>query len=91
MVSAGYSGMVDLGGGPLSSTDNTLVAVFDASGNLKMDKTVTVTAPGILRANVGTCGMAIATNSPTVDSARGPYRPRRLRTRRPSVSPPSGT
>jgi hypothetical protein len=71
MVSAGYAGTVDWGGVTLPSTDNTVVAVFDTSGNLKWSKTATVTSPGVLRANIGACGVAVATNSPSVDFGAG--------------------
>jgi hypothetical protein len=71
MVSAGYAGTVDLGAGPLPSSDNTLVAVFDTTGTLKWSTTATVTAPGVLRANVGACGVVVATNSPSVNLGTG--------------------
>jgi hypothetical protein len=72
MVSAGYAGTVSLGAGSLPSSDNTLVAVFDTTGTLKWSTTATVTAPGVLRATVGACGVAIATNSPSVNLGTGP-------------------
>lgn len=71
MLSAGYSGTVEMGGSALPSSDNTFVAVFDAAGTFKWVKPVTVTAPGQLRANLGTCGVDVATNSPSVDFGTG--------------------
>jgi hypothetical protein len=71
MLSAGYSGAVDLGDGPLPASDNMFVAVFDGTGTLKWKRTVTVTSPGVLRADIGACGVAVATNSPSVDFGNG--------------------
>jgi hypothetical protein len=72
ILTAGYSGNVDLGGGALPASANTLLAVFDATGNFKWNRAVTVDTPGKLIAAVGKCGMVIATNSPSVDFGNGP-------------------
>ena len=72
VLTAGYSGSVDLGGGVLSASADTFVAVFDSSGTLKWDRVVTVGSSGQLLAAVGSCGVVLATNSPTVDLGSGP-------------------
>jgi hypothetical protein len=71
-VTSGYRGMVDLGGGALAATDDTVLAVFDVTGAFKWNRTVTVGGSGKLLAAIGACGMAIATNSPSVDLGGGP-------------------
>jgi hypothetical protein len=68
----GYTGAGDLGGGPLSTTDDTYIAAFDAAGTLRWTKTVTVGSTGALKLAVGTCGLFVATTSPTVDLGTGP-------------------
>ena len=72
ILTAGYAGTVDLGGGVLPSTADTFLAVFDSSGNLKWNKAVTVGSSGQLLAAVGSCGVVLATNSLTVDLGFGP-------------------
>jgi len=72
VVSAGYTGVVQLGDVTLPSTDNTLIAVFDSTGALSWSKTARVTSPGALRAAIGACGVVVATNSPSVDFGAGP-------------------
>ena len=71
VLTSGYAGAVDLGGGPLSGGD-TFVAVFDGAGHFNWAKTVTVGKQGELKAAMGPCGIALATNSPTVDVGTGP-------------------
>jgi hypothetical protein len=71
MVSAGYAGTVDLGGGPLPSTDDTFVATFDGTGHLNWGKTVAVGANGKWFAAIGPCGITVATNSTTADLGTG--------------------
>jgi hypothetical protein len=72
MLSAGYKGSVDLGAGALPKGDDTFVAVFDTTGSLKWAKTVTVGTTGKLVAAIGACGVAVATNSPSVNLGAGP-------------------
>ena len=80
VLTAGYSGSVDLGGGTLSASADTFIAVFDSSGTLKWDRVVTVGSSGRLLAAVGSCGVVLATDSPTVNLGFGPLS---------TVSPPS--
>jgi hypothetical protein len=72
ILTAGYKGNVDLGGGMLSASGDTFLAVFDSDGTLKWSKVVTVGSSGQLLAAVGSCGLVVATNSPTVDLGTGP-------------------
>jgi hypothetical protein len=72
MLTGGYAGAVSLGGGALPASDDTFVAVFTAAGALKWADTVKVGGQGGLVAAVGPCGVAVATNSPTVDFGTGP-------------------
>jgi outer membrane protein assembly factor BamB len=71
LVTATYAGSVDLGAGPLPASDDTLLAVFDTSGNLVWSKTVTVGAQGVLRAAASDGAVVIATDSPEVDLGSG--------------------
>jgi hypothetical protein len=72
ILSAGYAGAVDLGGGALPASGDTFLAVFDKTGELQWEKVVKVGASGGLLAAVGQCGVVVATNSPTVDLGSGP-------------------
>ncbi len=72
LLTAGYAGAVDLGGGALPATADTFLAVFTSAGALKWSKTVTVGASGGLQAAVGSCGLVVATDSPSVDLGSGP-------------------
>jgi len=72
ILTAGYAGNVDLGGGTLPSNADTFLAVFDSAGTLKWSKEVTVGSSGQLLAAVGSCGLVLATNSLTVDLGTGP-------------------
>ncbi len=72
VLSGGYAGTVDLGGGALSASNDTFVAVFDTTGALKWSQTVTVGGQGELVAAAGNCGLVFATNSPNVDFGTGP-------------------
>jgi hypothetical protein len=72
ILTAGYAGNVDLGGGILPSNADTFLAVFDSAGTLKWSKEVTVGSSGQLLAAVGSCGLVLATNSLTVDLGTGP-------------------
>jgi hypothetical protein len=72
VLTSGYSGAVDLGGGALPSTDDTLVALFDANGRPKWSTTVKVGAQGALIAAPAAHGVAVATDSPEVDFGTGP-------------------
>jgi hypothetical protein len=71
-LTGGYAGTVNLGGGALSGTDDTFLALFDTTGTLKWSQTVTVGGQGNLMAAVGPCGLVFATNSPNVDFGTGP-------------------
>jgi hypothetical protein len=72
VVSAGYSGTVAIGTTMLPSTDNTVVTVLtSAAGAVKWAKTMTVDAPGVLATTIGTCGVIVATNSPSVNLGAG--------------------
>jgi len=72
ILTAGYAGAVDLGSGALPASADTFLAVFDAAGALKWSKTVTVGTRGALLAVAGSCGMVLATTSPSVDLGSGP-------------------
>jgi hypothetical protein len=72
VVSSGYAGTVNLGGGVLPSTADTVIAVLDASGHFKWNQPVEVGTKGQLKAAIGSCGVAVATNSPSVDLGTGP-------------------
>jgi hypothetical protein len=72
ILTAGYSGTVDLGGGPLPSSNDTFLAVFDLAGHYKWAKTVTTGGQGSLLAAAGKCGLVLATNSPGVNLGTGP-------------------
>ncbi len=67
-----YQGQVDLGGGTLPSGDDTFLAVFSPTGTLEWSQTVTVGSGYSLEAAAGTCGLVLATNSPTVNLGTGP-------------------
>jgi hypothetical protein len=71
LVTGTYAGSVDLGAGPLPAADDTLLAVFDASGNLVWSKSVTVGAQSVLRAAASDGAVVIATDSPEVDLGPG--------------------
>src|SRR4051812_17546559 len=72
ILTAGYAGTIDLGGGPLPPGNDTFLGAFDMTGQLKWSKTVTVGAQGSLLATAGNCSLLLATNSPTVDLGTGP-------------------
>jgi hypothetical protein len=72
ILTAGYRGTVNLGGGLLPSNADTFLAVFDSGGTFKWSKVVTVGSSGSLLAAVGACGVVVTTNSPTVDLGTGP-------------------
>ncbi len=80
ILTAGYAGTVNLGGGVLPANADTFLAVFDSMLNLKWSKQVTVGSSGQLLAAVGPCGLVLATNSPSVDLGTGPLS---------TISPPS--
>ena len=80
IVTGGYAGNVSLGGATLPASNDTFLAVLDATGNLRWDKTVTVGSSGALIAASGPCGLALATNSTTVNLGAGPLS---------TVTPPS--
>ncbi len=72
ILTAGYAGAVNLGGGALSTSDDTFLATFTSGGALKWSKTVTVGSQGGLQAAAGKCGLVLATNSTSVDLGTGP-------------------
>jgi hypothetical protein len=72
VIAVHYTGAVNLGGGTLPSNRDTVVATFDDAGNFRWNDAVTVGAQGTLRAAVGACGVAVATNSTSVDFGTGP-------------------
>jgi hypothetical protein len=72
VITSGYRGTVNLGGGALPGSADTFIAVFDMAGNFKWNQTVTVGKVGGLEAAVGACGVAVATNSPSVSLGTGP-------------------
>jgi hypothetical protein len=72
ILTAGYAGSVDLGGGPLPSSNDTFLAVFDLAGHYQWAKTVTTGGQGSLLAAAGKCGLVLATDSPGVDLGTGP-------------------
>jgi hypothetical protein len=72
IVSAGYAGTVDLGGGDLPTTNDTLLASFTSTGTLNWSKTVTVGTKGSLKTAAGKCGFIVATDSTSVDLGSGP-------------------
>jgi hypothetical protein len=75
VITTGYSGTVDFGGGNLGSGTDTVIARFDASGNFKWNDPVTVGGTGKLLAGIGTCGVYVATNSPSVSFGGGAIAP----------------
>ena len=75
VLSTGYSGSVDLGGGALPAGNDTFIATFDAAGALRWSKTVTVGSTGALIAAPGVCGVFVATSSPSVNLGTGPLAP----------------
>jgi hypothetical protein len=72
VLTGGYAGAVNLGGGALPATGDTVLAVFDSTGALQWNKVVTVGTEGKLLAAAGKCGLVLATNSPTVNLGTGP-------------------
>jgi hypothetical protein len=72
VVTGSYTGALDLSGGALPTSNDTFVGVFDMSGKLTWSTTVKVGTQGGLIAAVGKCGVALATNSPSVDLGMGP-------------------
>jgi hypothetical protein len=72
ILTGGYSGAVDLGGGPLPASDDTFLATFDANNQYKWGRTVAVGSSYRLVAAAAKCGFVVATNSPTVDLGNGP-------------------
>ena len=72
IVTGGYAGSVSFGGATLPTSDDTFLTVLDASGNLRWDKTVTVGSSGALIAASAPCGLALATNSTSVNLGSGP-------------------
>lgn len=72
VVTSRSAGKVDSGGGPLSASDDTFLAVFDSAGHLTWAKTVTAGAQGGLIATAGKCGLVLATHRSSVDLGRGP-------------------
>lgn len=72
VLSAGYRGSVDLGGGNLPTGGDTFLAVFDSGGTLRWSRVVTVGSSGQLLAAAGSCGLVLATNSLTVELGTGP-------------------
>jgi hypothetical protein len=71
VITAGYAGKVDLGGGDLPVTNDTLLASFTSTGTLNWSKTVTVGTKGSLKAAAGKCGFIVTTNSTSVDLGSG--------------------
>jgi hypothetical protein len=57
---------------PAAASNDTFLALLDAAGNLRWDKPVTVGSSGALIAASAPCGLALATNSTTVDLGAGP-------------------
>jgi len=72
VVTGGYGGSVSFGGATLPASQDTFLTVFDAAGALKWDKTVMVGSSGSLIAASSPCGVALATNSVSVDLGTGP-------------------
>ncbi|MFT3767628.1 MAG: hypothetical protein QM820_19410 [Minicystis sp.] len=70
-IKADYSGAVDLGAGPLPASANTVLAAFDAAGNLRWNKAVTVDK-GYIEIAMSPCALYFSTNSTTVDLGSGP-------------------
>jgi hypothetical protein len=75
IVTAGYTGGVDLGGGQLSASNDTFLVSFDSKGQYRWGTTVTVGPSHRLVGTVGKCGVALATDSTTVDLGQGPSFP----------------
>ena len=72
VLTAGYAGTVDLGGGALPANHDTFLAVFVQAGEFRWSRPVTVGGQGALLAAAGMCGVVMATSSPTVDLGTGP-------------------
>jgi hypothetical protein len=75
ILTGGYSGGADLGGGQLPATDDTFVVSFDSNGQYRWGRTVTVGSSHRLVGTIGNCGVALATDSTTVDLGQGPSYP----------------
>jgi hypothetical protein len=70
VVTSGYTGAVNLGGGALPSSADTFVAVFDSTGTFKWSRAITVGSATLI-ASPGKCGVAIATTGTSVDFGTG--------------------
>ena len=75
ILTGGYTGGVDLGGGQLSASDDTFLVSFDSNGQYRWGRTVTVGPSHRLVGTVGKCGVALATDSTTVDLRAGSFLP----------------
>jgi hypothetical protein len=73
ILSSGFSGAVDLGGGPLPATGDTVLAAFDPTlQTTKWTRVVSVGGQGSLLATASPCGLYLATTSATLDLGTGP-------------------
>jgi hypothetical protein len=72
ILTGGYAGTVDLGGGLLPTSNDSFLAVFTSAGVFKWSRTVSVGGQGQLLGAAGTCGLVFATNSPNVNFGAGP-------------------
>ena len=81
VLSASFTGTVDLGAGPIGNAGDTLLAAFDPDGTLRWSKVVNVGstvynfAYPSLNIAWQPCSMLVATTSTTVDLGAGPVVP----------------
>jgi hypothetical protein len=72
ILTGGYAGSVDLGGGALPTSADTFLMAFDPTHQYKWSRTVSVGANHRLLGAASDCGFMIATDSDTVDFGQGP-------------------
>ena len=72
ILTGGYAGSVDLGGGALPTSGDTFLVAFDPTHQYKWSRTVSVGANHRLMGAASACGFMIATDSDSVDFGQGP-------------------
>jgi hypothetical protein len=72
ILTGGYTGSVNLGGGALPTSADTFLVAFDPTHQYKWSRTVSVGANHRLLGAASACGFMIATDSATVDFGQGP-------------------
>ncbi|HEY6475286.1 MAG TPA: hypothetical protein VI456_01820 [Polyangia bacterium] len=72
ILTGGYTGSVNLGGGALPTSADTFLVAFDPTHQYKWSRTVSVGANHRLLGAASGCGFMIATDSDSVDFGQGP-------------------